>query len=60
MKQFEYKVIVIPTTAYITTKQYQRAAKTIEETLNSLGAEGWELVQRVDGLYFLKREISSV
>lgn len=60
MKQFEYKVIVIPTTAYITTKQYQRVAKTIEETLNSLGAEGWELVQRVDGLYFLKREISSV
>lgn len=60
MKQFEYKVIVIPTTAYFTTKQYQRVAKTIEETLNSLGAEGWELVQRDDGFYFLKREISSV
>ena len=57
MKRFEYKVIAIATVVTLTTKQYEMTAQTFEEELNQLGAEGWELVQRADGFFFLKREV---
>lgn len=56
MKKWEYKVITIATNAALTTKQYERAAQEFETQLNALGAEGWELVQRMDGFFFFKRE----
>ena len=31
----------------------------LEKLLNTLGAEGWELVQKADGFYFFKREKSA-
>lgn len=58
MKQFEYKVIVIPTSIPLGAKGYEKAAVEFENTLNDLGAKGWELVQRADGFFFFKREIS--
>ena len=53
MKKFEYKVMAIPTSIVLGTKGYEKIAAEF----NKLGAEGWELIQRVDGLFFLKREI---
>ncbi len=41
----------------ITTKQYEKTAQEFEMKLNELGSEGWELVQRIDGFFFFKREI---
>jgi hypothetical protein len=58
MKKFEYKVISIPTNLTLGTKGYDKAAAEFEAQLNKLGAEGWELVQRVDGFFFFKRELS--
>ena len=57
MKKFEYKVIAIPTIIPIGTKGYEKVANEFETMLNQLGAEGCELVQRTDGLFFFKREI---
>ena len=57
MKKFEYKVIAIPTIIPIGNKGYEKAANEFETKLNQLGAEGWEFVQRTDGLFFFKREI---
>ena len=57
MKEFEYKVISIPTSIPLGAKGYEKIANEFEITLNKLGAEGWELVQRVDGFFFFKREI---
>lgn len=57
MKKFEYKVIAIPTSISLGTKGYEKVASEFETQLNKLGAEGWELVQREDGLFFFKREI---
>ena len=34
-------------------------AQELEKLLNTLGAEGWELVQKADGFYFFKREKSA-
>lgn len=56
MKTFEYKVISIPTRAPVGTKGYEKVAEEFETRLNKLGAEGWELVQRIDGFFFFKRE----
>ena len=58
MKKFEYKVISIPTSIPLGTKGYGNVAAEFETSLNKLGAEGWELVQRADGFFFFKREIS--
>lgn len=57
MKKFEYKVITIPTSIPIGIKSFEKIADEFETTLNQLGAEGWELVQRMDGYFFFKREI---
>ena len=47
----------MPSTLPITTKGYGKVIQELETKLNELGAEGWELVQRVDSLFFFKREI---
>ena len=60
MKKFEYKVIAIPTSVALGTKGYEKIAVEFEIELNKLGAEGWELIQRVDGLFFLKREVEDM
>ena len=57
MKQFEYKVIAIPTRIPITNKQYDEIAMDYQQQFNALGLEGWELVNRADGFFFFKREI---
>lgn len=57
MKQFEYKVIAIPTRIPITNKQYDEIALDFQQQFNALGLEGWELVDRADGFFFFKREI---
>ena len=57
MKKWEYKVITIATKMPVTTKQYEQVAQEFEEALNALGAEGWELVQRQDAMFFFKREV---
>ena len=58
MKKFEYKVVSIPTSIPLGSKGYEKTATEFETTLNNLGAEGWELVQRADGFFFFKREIT--
>lgn len=55
MTKYEYKVITIPTTLAMSTKQFEKIAQEFETQLNELGAEGWELVQRMDGFFFFKR-----
>ena len=57
MKKWEYKVITIATKMPVTTKQQEQVAQEFEEALNALGAEGWELVQRQDAMFFFKREV---
>lgn len=59
MKKFEYKVISLSTSVPMTAKGYEKIASEFENALNKLGAEGWELVQRSDGFFFFKREISA-
>ncbi len=49
--------LAISTSVALGTKGYEKIAVEFEIELNKLGAEGWELIQRVDGLFFLKREI---
>ena len=44
MKQFEYKVIAPVVNLALTTRQYEQQAQELEKLLNTLGAEGWELV----------------
>lgn len=56
MKKYEYKVITIPTNLAINAKQYEKIAQEFETILNELGANGWELIQRMDGFFFFKRE----
>ncbi len=57
MKRFEYKVVAIAAAFAVSTKQYEKTAEEFEARLNELGDEGWELVQRLDGFFFLKREL---
>jgi len=57
LKKYEYKVITLATTLAVSTKQYEKIAQEFQAQLNELGAGGWELVQRMDGFFFLKREI---
>ena len=58
MKKFEYKVVSIPTSIPLGAKGDEKIAFEFETQLNKLGEEGWELVQRADGFFFFKREIS--
>ncbi len=58
MRRWEYKVFTVATSAAFTTKQYEKTAEEYEAHLNELGSEGWELVQRADGFFFMKREQS--
>lgn len=57
MRKYEYKVTTIATTLPITAKGYEKVIQEFETKLNELGAEGWEFVQRVDSLFFFKREL---
>mgnify|MGYP001025538081 FL=1 len=57
MKKYEYKVTTIATTMSITAKGYEKVAQEFETKLNELGTEGWEFVQRIDSLFFFKREL---
>lgn len=57
MKKFEYKAVAIRTSLPITAKHYEKIAQEFEARLNNFGADGWELVQCIDGFFFFKREI---
>ena len=57
MKKYEYKVAAIATSLAVSTKQYEKTAQEFEIQLNEFGADGWELVQRMDGFFFFKREL---
>lgn len=57
MKKYEYKVITVATSLSLGAKGYEKIALEFETTLNELGADGWELVQRMDSFFFFKREI---
>lgn len=57
MKKYEYKVITTPTGLVMNIKQFEKTAQEFEDKLNELGADGWELVNRVDGFFFFKRPI---
>ena len=57
MKKYEYKVVLMATTTAMTVKNMEAAAKAFEQELNRFGAEGWELIQREDGMFFFKREL---
>jgi len=57
MKRFEYKAVAIHASLPITAKHYEQTAQKFEARLNSLGADGWELVQCIDGFFFFKREL---
>ena len=47
----------LPLSDALSMKQFKKVSEELEETLNALGADGWELVQRTDGVLFFKREI---
>ena len=57
MRMWEYKVLAVATKLAMNQKGFDEAAEQFEAELNRLGAEGWELVQRQDGMFFLKREL---
>jgi hypothetical protein len=52
------KLLPFPPSISLGAKGYEKIATEFETTLNKLGAEGWELVQRADDFLFFKREIS--
>ncbi|MCI9213375.1 MAG: DUF4177 domain-containing protein [Ruminococcus sp.] len=43
-------MITIATSLAVSRKQYEKIAQEFEMQLNELGADGWELVQRMDGI----------
>ena len=58
MKKYEYKVLPGAASLAMNGRQYEKMAQEWEARLNELGGEGWELVQRQDGMFFLKRELA--
>jgi len=57
MKKYEYKVMTMTPTIPTTAKGYGKIIQDFETTLNELGADGWELIQQIDSLFFFKREV---
>ncbi|MDR2183524.1 MAG: DUF4177 domain-containing protein [Clostridiales bacterium] len=64
MRKFEHKVLPIKTGGIFITAE--KAAENIQEELDALGAEGWELVESsgnaaLEGflLLFFKRELTA-
>lgn len=51
------QAVTIATSIPLTTKHFEKIAQQFESQMNDLGADGWELVQHVDGFFFFKREI---
>ena len=47
----------LPLSDAMSVNQYKTLLPVLEDELNVLGADGWLLVQRTDGVLFSKREI---
>ena len=54
---YEYKVFSQPKLTYEAVVLDDSQAKKIEDTLNKLGSEGWELAGTTEALYILKRPV---
>lgn len=59
MIRYEYKVAALGRGAAFsfTSEQREKAIMDLENQLNQLGFEGWELVQQMEGIFYFKREI---
>ena len=57
MKKYEYKVVSVTAPFFSGLKKPENTASEYEVWLNTLGAEGWELIQCLNGFYFFKREM---
>jgi predicted GTPase len=54
MKKYEYKVVMLRMPATLSQEKFSRI---IEEQLNELGEEGWELCSVQNRSAYLKREL---
>ena len=54
---YEYKVFSQPKLTYEAVVLDDSQAKKIEDTLNKLGSEGWELAGITEAHYILKRPV---
>lgn len=57
---YKYKVLVKALPAAMNMKKYEEAATQLQEEMNRLGAEGWDLVQWKNGLMIFKRKVNVV
>ena len=57
MKKYEYKVISKGTHAALNDKKIAEMRFEMENELNKLGLEGWELIQWKNNMLIFKREM---